>query len=413
MTRVLAVLNAAVLVVAMVVAVSRPTLPGAGSTAASLELSGTAEIIRPSGAIQVDSGRHQLRTGDTVEILAGEGVVHLPGGGSLELRSGDGVSESSRVRLGEVPILVAGDALLVAGDEERVVEAGGARLSLIDGAARLSRSTGAVFAVYEGAATLSSGGRRLQGGLPPLRQVVVADAGLLPLRPSPLRFGTAPDPWDRRFLGDAIDLGDILERRSIAFTTLLPDDLVPNVFFYQAVLPGLLQEPAFDQALLDRQQRPVGETLVGAAIALVGEVGTFESRWQEVFRLREAGAGWGVIALDQGADRGPLLAALDGAVERSPLLFGAPSPQPVFSPVPLPPDRPSPAVPARPSTPAPQPRDPGPARPPSSPPPPQPPVLVPAPPREPEGLLEPVVDPLVNLLDGVLDGLGGAVGGLL
>lgn len=403
MIRLLAVINAAVLVVAVVMAVAGPVGPGAVSTVASIEVSGAAEISGGGDSRRVDSGEYELRTGDTVEILTGDGVVSLPGGGSLELRSGGGATEASQVRLDEVPTLVAGDALLIAGDEERVVEAGGARLSLVDGAARLSRSTGSIFAVYEGAATLSSGGRRLEGGLPPLRQVVVADAGLLPLRPSPLNFGAAPDPWDRRFLGDAIDLGDTLERRSTGFTTLLPDDLVPNVFFYQAVLPGLLQEPAFNQGLLDGQQRPVGETLVGAAIALVGDVGTFESRWREVFRLREAGASWGVVALDQGADRGPLLDVLDDAAERSPLLFGAPSPQPVFSPAPSPPDRPAPVVTAPPSTPT-RPPAPGPSAPP---PPPPPPVFVPAPPREPEGVLEPVVDPLVNLLDGVLDGLGG------
>ena len=406
MIRLLAVINAAVLVVAVVMAVAGPVGPGAVSTVASIDVSGAAEISGGGDSRRVDPGEYELRTGDTVEILTGEGVVSLPGGGSLELRSGDGATEASQVRLDEVPTLVAGDALLIAGDEERVVEAGGARLSLVDGAARLSRSTGAIFAVYQGAATLSSGGRRLEGGLPPLRQVVVADAGLLPLRPSPLSFGAAPDPWDRRFLGDAIDLGDTLARRSTGFTTLLPDDLVPNVFFFQAVLPGLLQEPAFDQALLDGQQRPVGETLVGAAIALVGDVGTFESRWHEVFRLREAGASWGVVALDQGADRAPLLDVLDDAAERSPLLFGAPSSQPVFSPAPSPSDRPAPVV-APPSTPSRPPAS-GPSAPlpppPSSPP---PPVLVPAPPREPEGVLEPVVDPLVNLLDGVLDGLGG------
>ena len=404
------------LLAALIVAVLALALVAGGTVApgrseatvvTSLALTGTAEVEGANGTRRLTTGEYDLAAGDRLRILSGGAVVGLPGDGSLELRAGPGPMDGSRVEIAPVPTLLGGDALLIAGEQEQVVEAGGASLSLVDGAARVSRSTGAIFAVYTGRATLTSGGRTLDGGLPALRQVVVPDAGMLPLRPSFLRIGEPPDPWDRRFLGEAIGLESVLQQRSVGFTTLL-QDVAPDVFFFQGVLPGLLLEPGFTQALLDGQERPVGEILVGAAIALVGEGGDFASRWQEVFELREEGAGWGIIALDQSAPRAALLAVLDEAVARSPLLFGPPSPGPVFQPV-----RPPVRVPADPPPPpAPRPPQRPPTRP--APPPspaPSPPVLVPNPPDN-DGLLDTVVDTLPELLDGVLDGLGNATGGL-
>lgn len=405
----LAALNVAVLAFALVAsAMVTPDNPEITS-ATSLTLNGTAEVERGGQTRRLATGQHGLAIGDRVQIFAGEAVLTLAGDGSLELRAGSGMAGDSRVEIGAVPALLDGEALLVAGAEEQVVEAGGARLSLVDGAARLSRSASATFAVYEGRANLSTAGGTLDDGLPALRQVVVGDEGMLPLTPSPLRVSEPPDPWDRRFLGEAIDLSAVLEQRSIGFTTLLQDDFSPDVFFYQAVLDGLLLEPGFDQSLLDEQDRPVGETLVGAAIALVGQGGDFRARWHEVFELRQEGASWGIIALDQAASRESLQAALDEAVARSPLLFAPPSSGPVFQPV-QPPDRtprpPSPPLAPLPDVPSRRPNGQPPAPAPEPPPTPESPVLVPSQPDD-DGVFDPVVDPLVDLLDGVLEGLGG------
>ena len=409
--RVLAVVNVAVLVFGVSMAgAERFVAPVARPRAAILELDGTARLSGPGGREMLADGGHDVRLGDLVELTAGHAVLELIGGGSIELRAG-GAGEGSRLALAEPPSLLGGDALVVSPPGRAVaIEAGGARLDLSGGAGRVSRATGVTFALYSGRAVLSSGGRSLDGGLPALRQVVVPAPGKLPLAPSPLSFGTVPDPWDRRFLGDTIDLQAALERRSAGFTTSLRDDIRPDVFFFQAVLPGLLHEPAFDQALLDERRRPVGETLVGAAVALLGEGGSFEDRWREVFTLREQGAGWGLVALGHGVARDPLMKALDEAVNRSPLIFGGPSPSPVFRPV-LPPPRPARAPsppPAPPPAPAPA-ASPVPPLP-AAPPPPAP-VLVP--PSEPDPGLEPVVDPVVNLLDDVLDSLDDLAGGLL
>lgn len=409
---VVALANALVLGAAVFLATSGDGGVSGRSSTARLEVTGTAVVEGPEGERRVGSGTHEVTLPGAVQMVEGEAVLGLPAGGTMELRAGNGSAEPSRVELDPAPALVGGDALVVAEDEDEVVvEAGGARLSLAGGAARLYRSTGATFAVYRGRAELSSGGRTLDGGLPPLRQVVVPDAGLLPLAPSPLNIGDVPDPWDRRFLGEAIELRDQLEPLSTGLTTSLRADFSPDAQFFVTVLPGLLQEPAFDAALLSgEQQRPVGEVVVGAAIALLGQGDPFEQRWREVFDLRSAGADWGIVVLDQGAPGADVLAALDQAVQRSPLLFRAPSSEPVFSPPPPPGPRPAPAPAPAPSPPAP-PSAPAPGPPP--PPRPLPPPPPPPPPGGPDGLLGPVIDPLDRLLDDVLGGLGDLTGGLL
>lgn len=410
-TGAVAVLIVAVLLSALVTGATFS--PSEAEPTLSLMLTGTADLDGEAGFRSLSSGEYGLVEGDEVRLTSGEAVLALADGGSVELRAGSGESPGTRLVASAIPELLAGDALLEAGPITQSVDAGGARLSLTGGAVHLGRATGATFAVYSGQAELTSVGRTLEGGLPALRQVSVPDAGLLPLAPTPLRVAEPPDPWDRRFLAAIIALDEVLERRALGFSALLDNDVSPNVFFFQAVLPGLLQEPAFDQALLEGGDRPVGETLVGASIALVGDRGGFSQRWSEVFEMRRDGAGWGIIAADQGADRPSLLFVLEQAAERFPLLFRAPSPIPVFQPV-VPPT-PSPGT--RPGVTPPQPLAPpvtGPAPPPvvPAPPPGAPPVLVPGAPDD-DGLLGPVVDPLVDLLDGVLDGLGGLTRGLL
>ena len=406
--RILALAIIVVLATAVVLAATGGPEASSRSSVARLQVSGEAVVHGPQGERRVGSGAHEVALPGSVEVIGGGAVLELPAGGSIELRAGNGSSEGSRVEIDQMATLVAGDALVVAEDDV-TVEAGGARLTLDHGAARLSRSAGATFAVYEGDAELSSGGRTLDGGLPPLRQVAVPAPGELPLAPSPLHIGEVPDPWDRRFLGEAIALQAPLEGISTGLTDSLSGDFAPDLAFFTTVLPGLLHEPAFDAALLaEQQQRPVGEVVVGAAIALLGEGSDFEQRWREVFELRSAGAGWGIVALDQGAPRAPLLAALDQAVNRSPLLFRVPSPEPVFTPAPSPGSpRPAPRPSPRPTTrpappPAPAPAAPGPAAP--APPPPA---------GGSDGLLDPLIDPLGDVLDGVLEGLNDATGGLL
>jgi hypothetical protein len=141
----------------------------------------------------------------------------------------------------------------------------------------------------------------------------------LPSRATPLLFDAA-DPWDQRFLGDAIDLGNQLGSRSVGFTAQLRPGQGTPAFFRQ-ILPDLAAQPL--DAILDPAMAP-GETLVGAAITLEGDRGTFVDRWRSVFAFHQEGASWGLVALDQGVDRAAVLAAVDAAISRVPGLTPTP-----------------------------------------------------------------------------------------
>lgn len=273
---------------------------GGDDGALRIELDGRAVV----GDETLDAGTHRLDPGDVVEIEEGSGVVALPGAGTVELRTG------SKLEVDDEPVLLAGDALLAG--EALTVSADGTTVALSGGAARMSRATGVAIAVYRGTAGVRSGGRSLPGGLPALRQVVVPDAGLLPRRVSPLAYADEPDPWDRRWLGPAIDLGAELDARSVGLSAgrSEADDVV-------VALAG-------DSAPAAAAGRSPGEAAVGAAIAAVGEGGSLEERLAAAFAFRDQGARWGLVALDRAADREPLLAALDGALdEEAPVLFAS------------------------------------------------------------------------------------------
>jgi hypothetical protein len=217
--------------------------------------------------------------------------------------------------------------------------------------------------------------------------------GLPPASPRPLQYDSG-DAWDRRFLGEAIDLGERLEAMAAGYTGNVDADEVRTPSFYKAVLPGLVDEVEFTVDLIDRD-RPPGETLVGAAIADLGRRGSFAERWASIFSFRDQGAEWGIVALDQGVDRGPLLGAVTDAVESEPLAVGPTTTRPrrggggtsatsVTSPT---------TVPSSPTT-----------RPSS-------PATVPAPGGGDgeEGLLGPLLGPVSELLAGLIDGLLGGL----
>ncbi|MEX2658247.1 MAG: hypothetical protein WD232_01020 [Acidimicrobiales bacterium] len=365
--------------------------------AGALQLAGRAVLLVDDEPRRtLETGRHQLSTGDRVQLVEGFGVLALGGGASLELREGRGVAADSEAEVGEPAVLRAGDALLRAPTAARVVIAG-TEVGLAGGAARLARTSGASVGVYEGLVGLSSGGRTLPGGVPALRQVTVATLGAVPARAEPLDYDPdAPDPWDRRYIGRAIELGEALEARSVGFTASLADGEGIDADFLADALPSLAAEPAFADNLID-DGRAAGDLLVGAAIAVAGDEGGFRERWRSTFAFRGDGARWGIVALDQGVLDLSLLDTVDAAIGGAPLLFGpealALAGLPAGGAL-----RTGPAVGGG---------DPGSPVPPPSPPPPSPPP--PEPPPEPPGPLDPVTDPLpppvADPLDPILEPL--------
>src|SRR5205085_5638727 len=210
------------------------------------------------------------------------------------------------------PALVRGDVLATAKGTVLTVTAGSADARVHDGAAHVSRALGVTAASYTGDLAVTSAGRDLM--VPALRQAGVPGPGLVPATPSPLDY-RADNPWDRRYLGDAIDLGDELQARSDGFTAQLGSGEGHTAGFYRQLIPALENQSAFTQALLPPDQAP-GETVVGAAIAVQSRAGDFLDRWRSVFAFHDQGARWGLVALDQHVTRGPLLGAVDDALGR-------------------------------------------------------------------------------------------------
>jgi hypothetical protein len=374
-----------------------------------LEVDGTAVVERAGGDEEVVTGGTDVGPGDRVRVTDGTARLAVRGG-TLELRAAHGDAEDSTVVIGEVPELEAG-AVLVTTDRSMSLSSAGTDVHVGAGAATVSRTLGMSVTTYQGASRIDSASQ--ERDVPALRAMAVPALGRPPRAALPLAYD-ASDPWDRRYLAGAIELGERLEALARGYTDNLAPGEGTTVAFYRSVLPGLADEPDLTSDLLE-PARPAGETLVGAAITELGERGSFAERWRATFGFRDEGAAWGLVALDQGVDRTPLLGSVELALEASPLPFeGSPSPaSPDETPAPVPaPGGPAPTTTALPPPPPPPP-------PPTTaapPPPPPPTTAAPSEPAEVPGgsddgtlspALEPVVEPTNELLGGLLDTLVG------
>lgn len=293
---------------------------GDANTAGKLTVNGRAEVSAPGGAAQVEKGSRSVKFGERVKVLEGTAVLRLEQGRQLELRTGTNVVLEEAKSAGKArvtqPRLLENDLLVEAPPGARLTVATEGTDVIVGSAARITRGPVLVVTSYSGDVELRSGDQSTT--VPALREATVAAdgqvSGLVPLSYD------AEDPWDRRLLGQAIEVGNELEARSKGFTAQLGPTDGRTVEFLVGLLPGLGQQPAFGAGIFDARRSP-GESLVGAAIALEGTRGTFEERWTGIFTFRDAGAQWGLVALDQGVTRTPLLAALDAAIGRGPRSF--------------------------------------------------------------------------------------------
>jgi hypothetical protein len=371
---------------------------GPGPGEARLEVDGEAVIERAGGAREtIADATETLRRGDEVEITRGTGRLALHGGGRLELRAAVGDGDNTRLTLDDTPVLDAGDLLVLPGDEAVAIDAADTAVRVDGGAGRLSRYLGLGVEMYDGTARIDSAG--VERDVPRLRRLDVAVVGRPARELRPIGYDQA-DPWDRRFLGEAIAYGERLENLSARYTASLRPGEGRSVGFYRLVLPGLDDERDLDQQLLDAPvvPREPGERLVGAAISELGTRGTFTERWSSVFGFRTQGAAWGIVALDQAVSGDPLLGTVQEALRATDTAFDFAAPE---SSAPTTPStagtEPDPGEPSTPTTP-----------PPTTPPPTAPPTV---PPPEEPGPLDPVIDvvePVEDLVDGLLDGLLGA-----
>lgn len=344
---------------------------GPGPTEARVTVDGSATVIASDGTRQAVSDSATLSFGDVLVVDTGTATLALAAGQTYEFRAGDTAAE---VLVEAPPTLRAGEALVTGGfpaglryETSTVAARGPLQLDATVPAARS----------YGGGAEISGTGALER--LPALRQVVLTSSAV----PEPLEYDAA-DRWDRRFLLDAITLGEQLENIARGYTSNLRSRS-PLASFYESVLPALAEEREFGDDLV--QGRAPGEVLVGAAITVQGQRGTFRERWESVFAFRDAGAAWGIVALDQGVSSGPVLDTVQLAISGP-----APAePAPVTTTTPPPPtttvavDVPPSVDPTTTTTTVPQP--------------------TPPPPPE-DGLLTPLLTPVEQLLDDVLGAIG-------
>ena len=321
-TRRIAIASVALLLFAGIVAVT--TRDGGGVGDARLSTKGRALITAVNGQRRTVTGTVALHRGETVEAVEGAMTLELPDGSTLEGRPPFKSNDRTRVRIAQPVELLAGDLLVIA-TQGASVDSGGNRVHFDEAgegpsAARLSRSLAVGAAVYHGAARFDSAGQARV--IPALRTLQVSALGRPPIAPSPLQVDDAQtDPWDRRFLGEAIDLGHTLDSYSTAYTQTLGAGSGATVGAYADVLPGLADEAEFNNALLAASPHSSGETFIGAAIASLSRRGSFADRWRAAFAFRDAGASWGFVALDQGVASEPLLSAVQSALNATPFQF--------------------------------------------------------------------------------------------
>jgi len=273
---------------------------------ARVEPHGVVEVAAPGKDFVAIPHDVTIHDGTRVRVQLGTAVVRVPRG-ELDLREG------SEVRVAPAPELVANDLLVVPDHVMTVVSAGSQAVA--HGPTRITRQFAVTVASYGGGVDLRSASASLH--LPALRQVAIPSLGQLPATPLPLQY-RVNDPWDRRFLSDAIDLGLELDARSQGATALFKDQ-GKTAGFYRLLFPQLDQQPEFTQDLLD-PLRPSGEHIVGIGLALAGRQGDFAARWRQIFDFRGEGAAWGLVAADQNVvSVSGLVTSIDDALGRAEL----------------------------------------------------------------------------------------------
>jgi hypothetical protein len=296
--------------------------------AGRLAVEGRAEVTRPGEDRRDVTGSRDLETGDRVRVREGTAVIRLPDDRRLDLRVGTDVevrAAGGRPANGMAangmrvsPALMGGDLLVISDRGPMVVTVPGAEVA-VHGDARISRGVALLVGTYEGTAQLSAEGSTLV--VSALRQASLPPTGQFPTGSGPLEYSPM-DAWDQRYLSDAIELGSQLDARSQGFTAQLGPGEGRSFNYFRDLFPRLAAEPGFTAPLVNASRSP-GETLVGAAITLEGARGTFAERWAAVFGFRDQGAPWGLVALDQGVSRVPLIESIEAAIGRGPAQFAS------------------------------------------------------------------------------------------
>lgn len=298
--------------------------PGPAPGEAIVQVDGLAIVTRADGGTEQVRERTRLEPGDRLRVARGSAALELNDDVELAALAATDDVAATELEMGRTPRLLAGSLLVVAPDDTRVA-AGVGRVDLEGGsAARLTRTLASRVDVYRGRAELDSAGATQ--GVPALRSAeVVAEGDLTGTRPLAYAAG---HPWDRRFLGPALALDRELRPLAVGMEASGLDG---------AALAARLRERLADAPsaseladLLADREAPL-DGAIGLAVVGSGTEGTFAARWADGFRFHDAGAPWGLVAMDLATDPEAVIDALRAAIDRTPTdradleLAGAPT----------------------------------------------------------------------------------------
>jgi len=279
----------AALVVAATVAVGMRGGPALHAGEARLVLNGAAVDVELAGhAYAHVSGTPTLHSGDRVRVRHGEPDLRLPNNAQAALRDG------SIVRVGGAggPALVLerGDVLA----SGRVVVQSLEATATVHGTAKLIERAGLLAGVYDGVAIVRPADAPTQT-VDRFRQLAVLGLGASSGDIDPLRVDES-DRWDRRILGDVLDLDARLESFAVGFDAQLPADTGSTTGFYKQMIPELADENITPDMI---EGRSAGENLIGFTLVSLDK-GSFAERVAHIFGFRDQGARWGLVAADRG-----------------------------------------------------------------------------------------------------------------
>ncbi len=310
-----------ILPAAVVVAAALALLPtvgddGPGPGEAEVRVEGTATVTRSEGEVAVvEDASVRLGPGDSIEVTAGTAHFTLADEVTFAGRVGPAVADraGTTVLMGRVPELVAGPLLVEAPVPMRVRSAGAVVVvgpsAGDDGAARIDRRLGLGVGTYAGAVAVESGGQSV--AVAPLRRLEVAGPGAFGRADLPLGYSEA-DPWDRRFLADALVVDRQLGPLLTAFDALSGPSPA-TVAGLRRARPGLPAD-GLDEVVAGA---PTGSAaLVTAVLADLGSDAPFASRVAAIRRFRDDGAPWGLVTLDQGVAPEALLDDIRETIDR-------------------------------------------------------------------------------------------------
>lgn len=303
----------ALLALAVVTFVRSDASAGPGVGEAFVEVHGEAVVRRVDGTREVVRGRVDLGPGDGFALRSGRADLELADGVSYAAVAAHGTVPGTELVMGAVPRLVRGSLLVVAPRGAEVAAgAGDGRVRLASGAvARLTGNVALRVGMYDGSATVTSAGATRAA--PSLRFVEVVGAGDL-TRPRPLDY-RGGDRWDDAHLGAAIEL----DRQLAAIVEGLHAGRVDPMAMPERVRRVLDRPPAAATvAALVAEREPGYANAIAVAVAGSG-ARPFADGWARAVGFHDAGARFGLVALDLGVDPDAVVDALLASLEGDPV----------------------------------------------------------------------------------------------